>query len=648
MLGVCYYPEHWPETVWAQDARRMRELGIRFVRIGEFAWSRIEPARGRYDWDWLDRAMEVLGGAGLKVVLGTPTATPPKWLMDAHPDIAPVDEEGRVRGFGSRRHYSFSAPAWWEESRRIVEAVARRYGRHEALAGWQTDNEYGCHQTAVSWGPHDLAAFRQWLRRRYQTVDGLNEAWGNVFWSMELGSFEEAALPVRAVGETNPAARLDFWRFSSEQVLAYDRMQAEIIRAHSPGRFVTHNFMGLFHDFDHWPFAEHLSFASWDSYPLGFTEYFPFTEEERLRHAQTGHPDMAAFHHDLYRGVGGGRFWVMEQQPGPVNWAPWNPVPKAGMVRLFTWEAFAHGAEVVSYFRWRQASRAQEQMHAGLNLPDDTLSPGGEEAARAAREIEAVGPLPAPERARAALVFDYEASWITRIQPHGQDFSYLELTFRWYEAARRLGLDLDIVAPGAALTAYDLVLVPTLPYVSEHALSAFRASTAVTVFGPRSGSKTRHFAIPEGLPPGPLRELLGLRVTQVASLRPGLSLGLSGALGGQAERWREWIEGSADTLACYEDGAPALLRKGRRLYCGFWPDPAALAALLRLCADEAGLPVTDLGPDLRIRRRGNVTFMTNYGDAPAQALAPSGAEFLLGGRVLGAQDVCAWREPPAG
>src|SRR5277367_2006467 len=171
MLGVCYYPEHWPESLWADDARRMRAMGIGFVRIGEFAWSRIEPEAGRLELAWLRRALDTLGAAGLKVVLGTPTATPPKWLMDRHPEIAAVDREGRPRGFGSRRHYSFSSDIYWRESARIVEILAREFGTHAAVAGWQTDNEYGCHDTILSWGEADLRAFRDWLGRRV-LVDG--------------------------------------------------------------------------------------------------------------------------------------------------------------------------------------------------------------------------------------------------------------------------------------------------------------------------------------------------------------------------------------------------------------------------------------------------------------------------------------------
>ena len=275
MLGVCYYPEHWPESFWAEDARRMREIGIAFVRIGEFAWSRIVPSRGAFEWDWLDRAIDILGAAGLKVVLGTPTATPPKWLLDEFPDIAPVDSQGRARAFGSRRHYRFSSQDYWRESARIVEALGRRYGAHRALAGWQTDNEYGCHDTVQSWGPDDLKAFQGWLRRMYQSPTQLNEAWGNVFWSMEVRSFDEVSLPNLTVTEANPAARLDFRRFSSEQVAAYDKMQCEILRRHSPGRWITHNFMGFFNEFDHWKVGENLDFASWDSYPIGFADRFP-------------------------------------------------------------------------------------------------------------------------------------------------------------------------------------------------------------------------------------------------------------------------------------------------------------------------------------------------------------------------------------
>ena len=647
MLGVCYYPEHWPETWWAEDARRMRELGVEYVRIGEFAWSRCEPSRGQFRWDWLDKAMNTLGERGLKIVLGTPSAAPPKWLMDEHPEIAPIDKQGRPRDFGSRRHYTFSSRAYWNETARIVERLSRRYGNHPALVGWQTDNEFGCHDTVRSWGPEDLKAFRNWLQEIYQSIERLNEAWGSVFWSTEVASFDEVSLPNLTVTEPNPAALLDYWRFQSQQVAAFNRMQCDIIRRHSPGRWVTHNFMGFFNDFDHWVLGQSLDFAAWDFYPLGFVEGFPFSEAERDRWRTTSQPDIAPFHHDLYRGVGRGRFWVMEQQPGPVNWASWNPAPAGGMVRLWTIEAHAHGAEVVSYFRWRQAPFAQEQMHAGLNLPNShELSRGGHEAVAAADDLARLGDLPASGPAEVAIVYDYEAHWVAAIQPQGADFRYPELVFRWYEAIRGLGLDVDFAPPGASLDKYRLVLTPSLPIVSATASEAFAAATGVVIFGPRSGSKTRQFSIPEELPPGPLQRLLHVRVIEVSSLRPGAKIEIHGAITGHAERWCELVETTAEALATFADGAPALVANGNFFYLAAWPDAGALAAVMRLVCRKAGLSTIELPAAVRLRRRGDFTFAFNYGETSWRA--PFGSEPLVGDACVAPRGFSVWRSSRAG
>ena len=645
MLGVCYYPEHWPEAWWAEDARRMREAGITYVRIAEFAWSVYEPARGQFNWGWLDRAIETLGAAGLKVVLGTPTCTPPKWLVDECPEMIPYDEQGRPRGFGSRRHYTFSSKAYVAESRRIVEILVQRYGKNRHVDGWQTDNEYGCHDSILSWGPEDLKGFHEWLRRKYQSPEQLNEAWGNAFWSMNVQSFDQVSLPNLAVTETNPAAKLDFWRFHSDQVVAYNKMQCDIIRANSPGRWITHNMMGFFNDFDHWAVGDDIDVASWDSYPVGFTERFPFSEDEHLRWAETSHPDIAPFFHDLYRGVGRGRFWVMEQQPGPVNWAPWNPIPTPGMVRVWTWEALAHGAEVVSYFRWRQAVSGQEQMHAGLNLPGlHEWSQGGREACQVGAELQRIGTLPATSKAPVAIVFDYEASWITRIQPQGKDFEFSTLMFRWYEAIRSLGLDVDFVRPGASLGGYSLVLVPTMPYVNDAAERAFAAADCIVLYGPRTGSKTRHHSIPPGLPPGPLSSLVKVRVLEVSSLRPGLTERVKGKVTGLVERWRERLQPleGAESLASFDNGDPALLCAGRHHYLAGWPDAKLLLSLMKLMVRRAGLKPVMLQEGIRFRRRGKLLFVMNYGSRTLK-LTMSG-KLLLGDRNLKPQDVAIIEE----
>jgi len=648
MLGVCYYPEQWPEQRWAEDARRMRELGLRTVRIGEFAWSRLEPEPGRLELDWLQRAIDTLAAESLGVVVGTPTAAPPKWLVDRYPEVLGYDDQGRVRGFGSRRHYSFSSRRYLDESRRIVGVLADRFGRHPAVIGWQIDNEYGDHDTVRSYGPEDLRAFRSWLARRYGTVASLNAAWGNAFWSMEVRSFGEVGLPNGTVAEANPAHRLDFFRFASEQVAAFNRAQAEIVRRASPGRFLVHNFMGFSGQFDHYRVAADLDLAGWDSYPLGLTELMALPDELRLRYARSGHADVAAFHHDLYRGVGGGRFRVMEQQPGPVNWAPHNPAPAPGVVRLWTWEALAHGAEAVSYFRWRQAPVAQEQMHAGLTLPDGRPAPAAEEVRTVAAELARVELAPG-RRAPVALLHDYPAEWAGEIQPHGAEWSVPSLRFAMYSALRGLGLDVDIVPAGSDLSGYALVVVPTLPIVDPEALEALRAFDGPLLLGPRSGSKTAAFQVPETLPPGPLQALIPVRVLWVESLPPGLEVGL--AWRGRRYRVGTWLErvealrgANLAPEARFEDGQGAVWRAGNVRYLAFWPGAPFLADYLAALATEAGIEVRPLPEGVRLRRRGRLTFAFNYTPGEQRVDAPASARFVLGSPVLGPYDVAAWTE----
>jgi hypothetical protein len=243
-------PRTLGRRVWAEDAARMAEAGIAWVRIGEFAWSRMEPEPGRLVWDWLDRAIDTLGAAGLKVVLGTPTATPPRWMLARHPDMLAVDAEGRPRGFGSRRHYDFSHDGYREECRRIAKAMGERYGRHPHVHAWQIDNEYDCHATTLSYSDAARRAFRDWLAQRYQSPEALNRAWGNVFWSMEYRDWDEIDLPNLTVTEPNPAHVMAFRRFASDQVVRFNRAQAEVLRKLTD-RPLIHNYMGRTLAFDH-------------------------------------------------------------------------------------------------------------------------------------------------------------------------------------------------------------------------------------------------------------------------------------------------------------------------------------------------------------------------------------------------------------
>ncbi len=623
-LGTCYYPEHWPEEIWAEDARRMAVAGLTWVRIGEFAWSRLEPQPGKLEFGWLDRAIETLGAAGLKVVLGTPTATPPRWMLDRHPDMLALDAEGRPRGFGSRRHYCFSHPGYLAECRRIVTLLAERYGRNPHVQAWQTDNEYGCHDTTLSYSEAARAAFQDWLAQRYQSPDALNRAWGNVFWSMEYADFAQIGLPNLTVTEPNPAHALAFRRFSSDQVVRFNRVQTEVLRRHTDAPLI-HNYMGRVLDFDHFEVGADLDVASWDSYPLGFLlDRLDAPDAHKTRFLRQGDPDNQAFHHDLYRAVGRGRWWVMEQQPGPVNWAPWNPAPLPGMARLWAWEAFAHGAEAVCYFRWRQAPFAQEQQHAGMLRPDSAPAPALTEAAEVAKELADL-PDAGTGRAPVALIFDYESAWAWDIQPQGADFTYFRLAFEAYKALRRAGLSIDILSPDTAdLSAYRIVLAPGIATLSEPLRAALARFDGTALLGPRTNAKTAEMAIPVPLPPN----LPGLEatVTLVESLPPGEVVPL--AMGGAFRHWFEHLEAPGQVSEATADGRAAVVSQGRLQYLAGWPDPEAFDRLIAQAAVVEGLPTRALPDGLRLRDTATHRFVFNYAPEPA---AFDGVEIPPGG-----------------
>ena len=602
----------------------MAAAGITWVRIGEFSWSLLEPTPGKLDFDWLDHAIKTLADAGLQIILGTPSATPPRWMLDRFPDMLAFDAEGRPRKFGARRHYCHSHAPYRDAAAQMVRQLGRRYGRDPRISAWQIDNEYGCHDTVLSYSEPARLAFQDWLARRYQSIDALNDAWGTVFWSMTYDRFDQIDLPNLTVTQPNPTHDLDFRRFSSDQVVAWNAAQVQALRPLTDAPLV-HNYMGRILEFDHFKLAGDLDIASWDSYPIGFlSDRLEDDTAHKARYLQQGDPDMQAFHHDLNRAMNGGRWWVMEQQPGPVNWAPYNPAPLPGMVRLWTWEAFAHGAEVVSYFRWRQVPFGQEQMHAGLRYPDDMPAPGLEEAARVAQEL-ALLPDVSAAQAPVALVFDYASDWSWKTLPQGADFDYFRLILDTYRALRRQGLSVDILpASTEDLSGYRMVLMPGLAQIPTRLRAAIQRADAVCVIGPRSGLMTDTLALT--VPPGPRITGLDVTVRQVESLPPGTRRSLNG--GGAIVHWIEHLDGAADVQLSTDDGKPVLLGTNRVLYLGGWPDRPLWDRLIARLAEHAELDLMPLPDGLRLRDTGTHRFAFNYGPDPVtwqdQTIAPAG------------------------
>lgn len=304
-LGVDCYPEQWPEQRWPEDAQLMAEAGFNVVRLAEFAWSKMQPQEGHYDFEWLDRAIALLASHGMRVVLGTPTASPPPWLMTRYPEIFRVREDGVPVTFGNRREYCPNHPVYHDHRRRIVTRMAERYANHPHVIGWQIDNEFGDR----CYCPFCASAFHAWLRRRYQTLDALNGAWGTTFWSHVYGDWAEIPLPLSSAGAPNPGLALDFYHFASDSYVAYQQLQLAILREYCPSHFVTHNFMGFGYDrIDYFDLARDLDFVSWDNYPR--TQWSMQADVD---------PSQAALAHDTMRGLKRRNFWVMEQQAGRLG-----------------------------------------------------------------------------------------------------------------------------------------------------------------------------------------------------------------------------------------------------------------------------------------------------------------------------------------
>lgn len=589
-LGVCWYPEQHPQERWRDDTHRMADAGLELVRLGEFAWGALEPSRGRLETDWLARAVDTVAGAGLRVVLGTPTAVPPRWLVRRHPEVRLVDVDGSPRAAGSRRATCPTAPAYRAASRRIVTALVERFGGHEGIVAWQLDNEPGNHDSARCWCPACEVAFRDWIRARYVTLERLNVAWGTAFWSGQYGDWGDVELPRRSSTAQSPSLLLAHRRFASQQVVAGLHEQREIVAAGSPGRDILVN---LYWD-DTFVDAREVhrlgGVAAVDAYPHGVEG-----------------PEACAYLLDLARGAVGpvGRAWVMELQPGPINWTEQNPPVPPGQVRIWGWQTALHGIEASLFFSWRPARSGQEQYHSGLLRHDGTADRGLEDAVRLAGEVRAIVAA-SPEvlvrpRARVAVLHAYEDAWAIEIDPHQAGLTHRALVQPVHAAIGRLGIGVDVLGPDDDLTGHDVIVAPAFHLVTAGRIARIRAALAagaLVILGPRSLVKDVDDCWLEESLPGGLAADLGARVVEGLSQTLAVTVEPGGAPAGP---WTDVLEvdaAAADTVEVvvrygglsYLAGSPAAVRRGSLAYVGF-SSVEAWTDLLERWLSERGLPV---------------------------------------------------------
>jgi len=661
-VGTWYYPKTWPRERWETDIARIADAGLETLRIGVFHWSRIEPERGEFSLEYLHDALDIAAAHDLEVMLGTPTGAPPKWLVDEHPEILQEEADGTVRAFGSRRHYCFNSQQYRAETKRIVERLSEAFADRDVVMGWQLDNEYGQKGTHECFCEDCGRAFRAWLRERYGDIETLNEAWGTGFWSQTVTSFETIDPPRHTAATKHPSKLLDYSRFCSDSIVEYNRLQADIVESANPEWVLTTNFVSWTDSLDTRAIGEDLDFASWDSYPLGGADHgIPDPTPAQLR---AGDPDTTSLNHDLLRNSAAGPFWVMEQQPGDINWADHNPQPAEGAIGLWAMLASAHGAETVNYFRYRKTREGQEQYHAGLVRHDGSPDRGLEEASDAASQLSELPALDSPD-ASVALIHDYDDQWALDIQPHSSEFDYLGHLGTYYSALRARSVTVDIVGRAATLDEYDAVIAPTVYLVGDgitDALEAYASDGGELLVTMRSGVKDRANKRLNELAPGPLAELAGVRVERHESLREELPTQLRYDAGSRPNTelgdapeydyqiWADWLSTeSAAVVGEYSAGpateTPAITHNpvgaGHVAYVGVWPGEALADALVCDLLDRSGVEYTDRLPDgIRFAERDGHTWVLNFTGESVHLTAPGGSQWLLGTEPLDAFD-CA-------
>lgn len=647
-FGIAYYPEHWPKAVWADDFRRMREHGISFVRMAEFAWGLFEPEPGRFDFEWFDEALELAEKAGLKVVLGTPTASPPPWVTRLYPDALNRRQDRVPFAPGERRHYSYNSPAYRWLAERIVEAMAKRYGQHPAVVAWQIDNELNCEVNRF-YGTGDDAAFQAWVRRRYGTLEAVNEAWGTRFWSQQKTDWADVQLGgVTPTGAQNPHQALDEIRFTSDSAVAFARQQAEILRRYSPGRLITTN--GLFARLDYHELLQNgLDVLGYDSYPaFGLARF-----DSPLRDREQAWPLAVT------RGLSPA-FLIFEQQSGAGGWVNGllQPTPAPGQMRLWTFQSLAHGAQAVSYFRWRTAPYGTEIYWRGLHEYAGEDSPRLVELRRTVDDVRRIEERLTQSRpvSRVGWLRDLDTEWDAEHDAwHGPLHSVSRLG--WMTALARAHQTFDVVdvthPDGTAVSPDHRLLIYPHPVLMDAAradrIGRWVAAGCTLIVGVMAGRKDLRGHRSASPPPGLLSALVGAKTADMTWVGPE-SVELAGpdleglAVGLILETYGD-LASDVAVLATYRSGpyrgAPAMVTRpvgrGRVVMVGT-PFSAELAARLLRLVDLPAVPITASERVEIVERRGAdgspFWMVLNYAGEPETIKVGMPAQDLVTGRSI--------------
>lgn len=630
-FGVDYYPEHWTKERWETDARLMKDLGIQMVRMAEFSWHKMEPRQGEFHFEWLDEAVNLLGKYGIYTILGTPTAAPPAWLIEKHPEILPVDSNGQRKSFGGRHHDCQSNQTYRGYVQKIVSAMAAYFKDNPYVVAWQIDNELGNSHDDLCMCESCRNAFSQWLEKKYHTIDTLNREWGTAFWSQEYDDFAQIPVPKKTPTVHNPSLMLDWKRFCSDLVIDFQNLQIHVIRETAPHQKITHNLMGFYDKTDYFKMAETLDFASNDQYPTGY--YFD----------APGQPSYeVAACMDFIRCVKQKNFWMMEMQSGPTGGAVIGANPRPGQNFLWTAQSVAHGADEITYFRWRTCLFGAEQFWHGI-LPHDG-TPG-----RRYKEIQDAISMLTPimddihgivQKADIGILFSYDNEWAIRLQPQNPGIRYEKMILKYYKEFYERNIAVDFVSLNSDFEGYRILVAPLLYLMTpdlERKLKKYVEDGGILILTMRTGVMNNNNVCMSEYPlPGKLSEIIGAEVEEYDSLY-GKSVVLDmGKKKGTGEHWCDVIRvKSAIPLAIYDSeyykGRAAIVKnqyeKGVTYYIGTDPDEDTMEYLMEKILEDTGMIQKKTGKAEFVYRKGRkkeYLFILNHADEEIRLCIPRG------------------------
>ncbi len=613
ILGVDYYPDYWPEHLIEDDLDGIAGLGANAVRIGEFAWHRMEPREGEFDFSYFDRVIEKIKRKGLRIIFGVPTATFPAWLARLHPSILSRDESGQVRAFGGRRQYCFNSAEYLRYSVRLTRKLVEHYRDEPAIIAWQVDNEFGHEGSDMCYCPQCHDAFRHFLEEKYGTIDRLNETYGTIFWGQTYNSFEEIPLPVRTITTHNPSLRLDWARFRSRSLNRFAAALVAAVREHKGDhQAVTTNLGGGFFEkwFDHAEHASLYDFISYDHYPVwgGLAEPLP--------------PSVLAMSLDFVRGLKGRPFWIMEELMGAQGHDVIGYLPRPNQARMWSFQAFAHGCSDMLYFVWRAMTRGAEQFCLGIVDHDNVRGRKYEEVRSVFKDIAPHAELLQSDfAAEVAVLYDYDNIWSWRIQRQSEAFDFAAEMLRLYEPFYRLNCRIDVIPVDRDFSRYKVLLLPAMQIIDEalaERLKAFAAGGGTVVFSFRAGIKDKANNLRYGtVLPGPVAELCGVRIHAAEALPRGKSVpveavpdatraGLPARV--EATVWRDLLTPvTAETLYRFDDPffpEAAVTRNpfgaGEAYYIGCGLGEEAMHAIARVIVNRQGICHIESDSDVEV------------------------------------------------